>query len=339
MKKEIFKMNNRYDFLFFIQAKNCNPNGDPDMGNTPRIDPETMQGIITDVAIKRRIRNYIEIAFEDKEGYEIIKKEASNMNKSIAEVVLEVNDGKIDKKNGNKKVAESSKRACEKYFDVRCFGDVLTTGLNAGQIRGPVQLEMAYSLDPIMPLDITITRMCYTKGESDKLEDYDDIAEKMSDDKKRTMGRKQYIPYGLYIVRGSISANLAEKTGFNEEDLKILFEAIINMYTNDKSATKSGMSVLQPMIIFKHVGVSDETNLEQKIRESKLGCAPDYKLHELVNIHKKDNIEYPRNYTDYEATVEISKLPKGVEIGFKYGPFDDIVWNKVSENDNWFKEI
>ena len=227
-------MNNRYEFMFFLEAKNCNPNGDPDMGNTPRIDPETMQGLITDVVIKRRIRNYIEVAFNHKDGMDIIKREASNMNKSIAEVVLEVNDGKIDKKKGNKKVEESSKLACKKYFDVRTFGDVLTTGLNAGQIRGPVQIEMSSSLDPILPMDISITRMCYTEGKSDNIDDYDKIDMDLADDKKRTMGRKQYIPYGLYVVRGSVSANLAEKTGFSEDDLKILFESIMNMYENDK---------------------------------------------------------------------------------------------------------
>ena len=328
-------MNNRYEFMFFVEAKNCNPNGDPDMGNTPRIDPETMNGIITDVAIKRRIRNYIEDAFQHKYGLDIIKRESSNMNKAIAEVVLEANNGTIDKK-GNKKVNESMKLACERYFDVRTFGDVLTTGLNAGQIRGPVQIAMATSLDPILPLDMTITRMCYTEGKYTTLEEYDKLDNEMNDDSKRTMGRKQSIPYGLYVVKGSVSANLAEKTGFNENDLNVLFEAIMNMYNNDISASKTGMSVIQPLIIFKHIG-TNPNNVEQNIRETKLGCAPAYKLYELVEIKKKDGIEYPRDYKDYDVKINKNNLPNGVQIGFKYGPFDEIIWDNILEKDTWLK--
>lgn len=328
-------MNNRYDFMFFIEAKNCNPNGDPDMGNAPRIDDETLHGIITDVAIKRRIRNYIEDAFEHKYGMDIIKREASNMNKAIAEVVLEANNGKIDKK-GNKKIEESSKLACERYFDVRTFGDVLSTGLNAGQIRGPVQFAMASSLDPIRPIDMTITRMCYTEGKSENLDDYDIIDEEMPNDKKRTMGKKETIPYGLYVVKGSISANLAEKTGFSEDDLKVLLESIVQMYNNDLSCTKMGMSVIQPIILFKHIG-TNQNNPEQNVRETKLGCSPSYKLYELVSISKKDGIEYPRDYTDYDITIDFDNIPNGVQIGFKYGPFDEVIWDKLSDNDKWIK--
>ena len=328
-------MNNRYEFMFFVEAKNCNPNGDPDMGNTPRIDPETMHGIITDVAIKRRIRNYIESAFNHEYGMDIIKREASNMNKAIAELVLEANGGKVDKK-GNKKVNDSMELACKRYFDVRTFGDVLSTGLNAGQIRGPVQIAMSQSLDPILPMDMTITRMCYTEGKDDNLEAYDKIDENKSPDEKRTMGRKQTIPYGLYVVRGSIAANLAEKTGFNEDDLNVLFEAIMNMYANDISSTKIGMSVIQPLIVFKHIGIN-QSNSKQLVRETKLGCAPAYKLFELVKISKKENVEYPRNYTDYDISIDLDNIPNGVQIGFKYGPFSEIVWDKPDKNDNWLK--
>lgn len=334
-------MNNRYDFMFFIDATNCNPNGDPDMGNTPRIDPETGFGLITDVAIKRRIRNYIEIAFNHKDGMDIIKRDSSNMNETIFKIVKDANDGIVeikDKKPINKKINESRKLACEKYFDVRTFGDVLTTGANAGQIRGPVQISMASSLDQILPMDITITRMCYTEGNFTTEEEFEKLDSEMSNDKKRTMGRKQYIPYGLYVVKGSVSANLANKCGFSENDLNILFESIMNMYNNDLSATKTGMNVLQPMIIFKHVGTNNNSsNVEQNIRESRLGCAPSYKLYELVDVHKKEGIEYPRKYQDYDAFIDFENIPKGVEIGFKYGPFDDIIWNKLSDKDNWFK--
>lgn len=327
-------MNNRYEFMFFIEAKNCNPNGDPDMGNTPRIDPETMHGIITDVAIKRRIRNYIENGFNHKYGMDIIKREASNMNRAIAEAVLTVNDTEIDKK-GNKKIQEASEYLCHKYFDVRTFGDVLTTGLNAGQVRGPVQIAIANSIDPISPIDMSITRMCYTDGDYITLEEYDIKDNEMPQDKKRTMGRKQIIPYGLYLVKGSISANLADKTGFNENDMKILFEAIMNMYSNDISASKMGMSVIAPMIIFKHVGTdSDE---EQRIRESKLGCANLYVLHNLLEISRKPDVEYARDYKDYNVTLNYFKKPNGIEIGFKDDPFGDIIWNK--EQDDWINII
>ena len=326
-------MNNRYEFMFFIEAINCNPNGDPDMGNTPRIDPETMHGIITDTAIKRRIRNYIEDVYNHEYGMDIIKREKSNMNKTIAELAFEANKGPV-LKTTNKKVEEASVLACKKYYDVRTFGDVLNTGVNAGQIRGPVQFAMAMSVDPILPLDMSITRVCYTEGEFDSLEKYDELDEKMEDSKKRTMGRKQVIPYGLYVVRGSVSANLAEKTGFTEKDLNILFEAIMQSYNNDISASKTGMSVLQPMFIFKHIG-TNPSNVEQIVKETKLGCAPAYKLFELISIKKKDNVEYPRDYKDYNVTVDLDNIPNGVQIGFKYGPFDDIIWDNLAKTENW----
>lgn len=335
-------MKNRYEFMFFVQAENCNPNGDPDMGNYPRMDSETGIGIITDVAIKRRIRNYIEEAYQHKFGMDIIKRDSSNMNRSIAELVIEANDGKLEKKGKdfkNKKVEDASILACNRYFDVRTFGDVLTTGLNAGQIRGPVQIGIAKSLDPIFDMDISITRQCYTEGNYLTLDEYDKEWEDRDSDTKRTMGRKTFIPYGLYIVKGSISANLANKTGFSENDMNVLFEAIMNMYNNDISASKKGMSVIQPLIVFKHIGNDNTTDEKQKERETLLGCVDAYKLYESVKVVKKGEVEYPRNYTDYNVTVDKTNLPKGVQIGFKYGPFDEIIWDKLSESDNWLKMI
>lgn len=333
-------MKNRYEFMFFVEAEYCNPNGDPDMGNYPRVDPETMEGIITDVAIKRRIRNYIETAYEYKYGMDIIKRDSSNMNKAIAEVVIEANGGKIQTKKDfkNKKVNESSKIACERYFDVRTFGDVLTTGLNAGQIRGPVQIGISKSLDKVLPIDTAITRVCYTEGKFTDIEEYDKIDSSTDDSKKRTMGRKNFIPYGLYVVKGSISPNLANKTGFTENDMNILFEAIMNMYENDISSSKKGMSVLQPLIIFKHIGNDTTTDEKQRERETLLGCVPAYKLYESVQIHKKDGIEYPRNYRDYDVAIDMTNMPKGVEVGFKYNPYDDVIWN-LSEKEDWIKVI
>lgn len=329
-------MRNKYDFTFLIQAINCNPNGDPDMGNLPRIDEETMHGFMTDVCIKRNIRNYIENAFSGVEGMDIIIREATNVNESIAEAALKVNEGKIDKKKGNVKVKETTKELCEKYFDVRTFGAVLSTGLNGGQILGPVQLEFAHSVDPVFVKDITITRNCYTEGKFTSLEEYQKLDESMKEESKRTMGRKQFIPYGLYVVHGYVSALEAQKTGFTEEDLRCLFEAIMNMYNSTSSATKAGMSVLSPMIIFKHVGTYNGDESRQE-REAMLGCAPAYKLHELIKVAKKEDVEYPRTYTDYDICIDVSNIPKGVEIGFKYGPFEEIVWGQPS--DNWVKTL
>lgn len=336
-------MKNRYEFMFFLQAENCNPNGDPDMGNYPRIDPETMEGIITDVAIKRRIRNYIETAYEHKYGMDIIKRDASNMNKSIAELVLEVNGGKLEKPQKgdfkNKKVDEVSELACTRYWDVRTFGDVLSTGINSGQIRGPVQIGISKSIDPILPIDTTITRNCYSEGKFLTLEEYDELDKSMDPDKKRTMGRKNFIPYGLYIVKGSISPNLANKTGFSEEDINILWESIMGSYENDISASKKGMSVLQPMIIFKHIGTDNTTDQKQRERETMLGCVPAYKLYETINVVKREGIEYPRNYTDYDVKIDMTNMPKGIEVGFKMNPFDDVVWGKLPETEKWIKAI
>lgn len=326
-------MNNKYDFTFFVQVKNCNPNGDPDMSNLPRIDEETMHGYMTDVCLKRNIRNYIENAFSGIEGMDIIIKDATNINESIAKTVLKVNDGKIDKKKKNTKVAETTAELCKTYFDVRTFGGVLTTGLNGGQVLGPVQLEFARSLDPVFIKDITITRNCFTEGDYDNLEKYIELSNSMSEDKKRTMGRKQFVSYGLYRVNGYISAAEARKTGFSEKDLKVLFESILNMYNYAPSATKSGMSVLSPIIVFKHVGSPDTVDVAERTREAVLGCAPAYKLHELINIKKKEFVDIPRDYTDYDISINISALPKGIEIGFKYMPFEDIVWDKP--NDGW----
>lgn len=322
---------NKYDFMFYIQAKNCNPNGDPDLGNCPRVDLETNKGIITDVAIKRRIRNYIQEAFSNVDGMDIIMRNGSNMNKKIAEIVLDVNNGNISDAK-NKKIEAASALACKKFYDVRTFGGVLSTGLNAGQIRGPVQIGMSSSIDEIMPTDITITRMCYTEGDSKSLDKYDEIDKNMDDDKKRTMGRKQYIPYGLYCVHGHVSASLAEQTGFDEKDLAILFETILNMYENDNSSSKTGMSVISPIIIFKHIGTGTNDK-EQLNREIKLGCAPAYKLFNLINISKKEDVEYPRDYHDYIVSVKLEDVPKGIEIGFKCNAFEEILWNCKIDSD------
>lgn len=325
-------INNRYEFMFFIQCVNGNPNGDPDMGNSPRMDPEDMHGYITDVAIKRRIRNYVQTAFEGQDGMSIIMQNATNINKFIAKA--KENAG-IDYAAKNKdSIYAARKEACSMFYDVRTFGAVLSTGPNAGQVRGPVQIAFAKSIDPILPLDISITRMVVADGDKDN--DYDYYAEleaNTPEDKLRTMGRKQFLPYGLYEVRGFISANLAIETGFDENDLKALFEAILNMYEHDRSASKGEMSVISPLIIFKHVGTDgDEV---QRMRQAKLGCAPAHRLFELVNISKAGNVGQPRSYRDYDCRVKLSAVPKGVEVGFMDSPYGDIIWGKIPDGNDW----
>ena len=332
---------NRYEFVYYVACSNCNPNGDPDMGNMPRIDPQTMQGFMTDGASKRRIRNYVELAYRDKPGMGIIIQQATNINRIIAEVREAAGTPVATKiKNDEAKKPEyihkARAEACRRFYDVRTFGAVLSTGPNAGQVRGPVQITFGKSLDPVLPLDISITRMAVADKVKDGavVEDYMAWEEAQSEDKLRTMGRKQIIPFGLYEVRGFVSANLAEETGFDEEDLNVLFESILNMYEHDRSASKGEMAVVSPLIIFKHVGT--DSDAEQRVRQAKLGCAPAHKLFDLVKVTKKAAVAYPRSYRDYDAVVKLDKVPSGVRIGFKPDPFSPIVWDALPDGEDWF---
>lgn len=324
---------NRYEFMYYVACTNCNPNGDPDMGNTPRIDPQTMQGYLTDVSTKRRIRNYVQTAYAGEDGMEIIIQQSTNINRHIARAKREA--GFEDCAKGKDAVYAGRRKACELFYDVRTFGAVMSTGPNAGQVRGPVQIAFGKSLDPILPLDISITRMATAEKYGDNtVEAYLEQEAAESEDKLRTMGRKQIIPFGLYEVRGFISANLAGETGFDDNDLKVLFEAILNMYEHDHSASKGEMAVVSPLIIFKHVGTdSDE---KQRVRQAKLGCAPAHRLFDLAKVEKKADIAYPRSYHDYTATVDLEHVPTGVEIGFQTDAFSEIVWNQLPAGEKWF---
>lgn len=324
---------NRYEFMYYVACTNANPNGDPDMGNTPRIDPQTMQGFITDVATKRRIRNYIQTAFEDQTGMNIIVQQSTNLNRHIAQAKRAA--GVEDCAKAKDAVYAGRKKACEMFYDVRAFGAVMSTGPNAGQVRGPVQITFGKSLDPVLPLDISITRMAVADPIKDgKVEDYLEKERETDEDKLRTMGRKQLIPFGLYEVRGFVSANLAAETGFDEADLKALFEAVLNMYEHDHSASKGEMSVVSPVIVFKHVGT--DSNDEQRSRQAKLGCAPAHKLFELVKVCKKAGVQSPRSYRDYDAKVDISSVPAGVQIGFQNDPYGSVIWDALPEGEDWF---
>lgn len=325
---------NRYELLYYVACTNANPNGDPDMGNAPRLDPETMQGYITDVATKRRIRNYIQTAFAGQPGMNIIIQQSTNINRHIAEARKEAGVEGAKDKNA---VYAGRKKACQLFYDVRTFGAVMSTGPNAGQVRGPVQITFGKSLDPVLPLEVSITRVATAENiKNGTLEDYEKWEQDAQEDKLRTMGRKQLIPFGLYEVRGFVSANLAAETGFDDADLSALFEAILNMYEHDRSASKGEMEVVSPLILFKHVGT--DTDEAQRVRQAKLGCAPAHRLFDLVKVWKKPEITVPRSYRDYNANVALGKVPKGVEIGFKRDAFGPIVWNELPKDEDWFVE-
>ena len=287
---------NRYDFVILFDVENGNPNGDPDAGNMPRIDPETGYGLVTDVCLKRKIRNYVETLKEDApdaDNYRIYVKEGVPLNRSDAEA-LEHNGltPKDDLKKAKKSDPDIDRKLrdymCEHFYDIRTFGAVMTTfvkgALNCGQVRGPVQLSFARSVDPIVPQEVTITRVAITT-EAD--------AEK----KNSEMGNKHIVPYGLYRAEGYVSANLARKTtGFSEEDLQLLWQAILNMFENDHSAARGKMAVRE-LIVFKH--------------DSELGNAPAYKLFDAVTVAHKVEVVAPRSYQDYTVTVA-DTLPEGV---------------------------
>ena len=333
---------NRYEFMYYVACTNCNPNGDPDMGNMPRLDPQTMQGFITDAATKRRIRNYVELAHQGEPGMNIIIQQATNINRIIAEVreAAGVPVAIRKDKDPAKKpefIQKARAKACSMFYDVRAFGAVMSTGPNAGQVRGPVQITFGKSLDAVLPLDISITRMATAedvKNGEQSVENYTKMEETSSEDALRTMGRKQIIPFGLYEVRGFVSANLAEETGFDDKDLNVLFEAILNMYEHDHSASKGEMAVVSPLIIFRHVGT--DTDAAQRIRQAKLGCAPAHKLFDLVKVTKKASVSYPRSYRDYDALVSLDRVPKGVQIGFKPSAFEPVVWDALPADEDWF---
>lgn len=287
---------NRYDFVLYFDAENGNPNGDPDAGNMPRIDPETGYGLVTDVCLKRKIRDYVETVKEGESGFEIYIKDGVPLNRSdlraFDELGVDVKDIKKLKKGDPELDFKLRDAMCAIFYDVRTFGAVLTTfvknSLNSGQVRGPVQLTFARSVDPIVPQEVTITRVAIT-------------TEKDAENKTTEMGRKYIVPYGLYRCEGFVSANLARKTtGFSEDDLALLWQAIINMFDNDHSAARGKMAV-RSLIVFKH--------------DSELGCAPSYKLFDAVTVEKNPEVEFPRSFKDYgDVAVDEGQIPDGVEV-------------------------
>ncbi|MDW8091397.1 MAG: type I-C CRISPR-associated protein Cas7/Csd2 [Meiothermus sp.] len=306
---------NRYEFLLFFDVQDGNPNGDPDSGNAPRIDPEDGHGLVSDVALKRRIRNYVQAAREETPGFAIFVQHGTNLNRPIFEA-HEKTGGFTGRKTKDK--VEAARRwMCEQFFDVRTFGAVMSTGANAGQVRGPVQITFARSLDPIFPAEFSITRGAVAEDvkNAKTLEDYLRWEKEQPEDKLRTMGRKSQVPYGLYLAKGFISAHLAKDTGFSEADLKLLVEALMNMFEHDRSASKGHMATRR-LYLFQHVG-TDPNNAEQNKRQAMLGCAPAHRLLDLgqvVSVRLLDESKPPRRFADYEVKADPAKLPKGVRM-------------------------
>lgn len=298
--KEAIK--NRYEFVILFDVENGNPNGDPDAGNMPRIDPESGLGLVTDVCLKRKIRNYVETVKEDADGFGIYIKEGVPLNRSDNEAYKSIGIEETDDKKLTNKVKDLKKTdpnvevklkdyMCEHFYDIRTFGAVMTTftkaALNCGQVRGPVQIGFARSIDPVISQEVTITRVAIT-------------TENDAEKKNTEMGRKSIVPYGLYRAEGYISANLARKvTGFSEEDLDLLWEAILNMFEHDHSATRGKMAVRE-LIVFKH--------------SKELGDCPAYKLFDTVDVRKNADVEYPRKYQDYTVTIHEDAIPESVEV-------------------------
>lgn len=276
-------LKNRIDFVYIFDVQDGNPNGDPDAGNLPRVDAETGMGLVTDVCIKRKVRNYVQVAKGLASGYDIFVKEKAILNNEIDKAH---DDVKV--KAAQDKTAAARQYMCEHYYDIRTFGAVMSTGKNAGQVRGPIQLTFARSADPVATSEHSITRIAVAtpkEAESQNGENH-------------TMGRKATIPYGLYVCHGFISANLAQQTGFTEEDLTLFFEALKNMFDLDRSAARGLMSA-QKLIVFRH--------------ESELGNAPANKLFDLVKVEKTTN-GAPRSFNDYAVSINASALPNGVTV-------------------------
>ncbi len=278
------ELKNRIDFVYIFDVQDGNPNGDPDAGNLPRVDAETGMGLVTDVCLKRKVRNYVQVAKQLTDGYDIFIKE-----KAVLNTLIDYAHDDESVKAAKDKTMAARDVMCSKYYDIRTFGAVMSTGKNAGQVRGPIQMTFARSVEPVTALEHSITRMAVATEKE---------AEKQGGD-NRTMGRKATIPYGLYVCHGFISANLAKQTGFNEEDLDLFFDALKNMFDVDRSAARGLMSA-QRLIVFKH--------------DSVLGNAPANKLFDLVRVQRTDKTAPARSFADYEVTIDKEHLPTGVTI-------------------------
>jgi len=289
MTREVPKLDNtisnRYEFVFFFEAENSNPNGDPDAGNMPRLDAETSHGIVTDVCLKRKIRNYVELVRDEVDGYDIYVREGAVLNNQHLKAYKSLDLDPKDAKAARSKMAELQGFMCRNFYDVRTFGAVMSTEVSCGQIRGPVQLAFARSADPIVPQELSITRMAVTNER--------DV------DKERTMGRKYVVPYALYRAEGYVSASLAAKTGFGSKDLELLFEAVERMFEHDRSAARGKMAT-RAFFVFRH--------------SSPLGDVPAYRLFDSVRVSRANPKLPPRKFADYRVDVVEGTVPESVEL-------------------------
>lgn len=287
-------LNKRYDFVLLFDVKDGNPNGDPDAGNLPRLDAESGHGLVTDVSLKRKVRNYVGLVKGEQPPYEIYVKEKAILNNQNKRAYLGIGredllNGDDKKRKGGEAVDTARDWMCRNFFDVRTFGAVMSTGINCGQVRGPVQLTFARSVDPIIAQEHSITRMAVaTEAEAEK-----------QDGDNRTMGRKHTVPYGLYVAHGFVSAFLAQQTGFSEDDLELLWQALENMFEHDRSAARGEMAT-RGLYVFEH--------------DSELGKAHAHSLFERIRPQLGDDVTVPRSFADYRVTVDETGLPSGVKL-------------------------
>ena len=285
---------NRYDFVLLFDVKDGNPNGDPDAGNLPRLDAETGHGLVTDVSLKRKVRNFVGLVKGEQPPYEIYVKEKAILNNQHKRAYVGIGRedlfaGEDKKRKGGDAVDDARAWMCRNFFDVRTFGAVMSTGINCGQVRGPIQLTFARSIDPIVASEHSITRMAVaTEAEAEKQEG-----------DNRTMGRKHTVPYGLYRAHGFVSAFLAKQTGFSEDDLALFWQALGQMFEHDRSAARGEMTT-RGLYVFKH--------------DSELGNAPAHALFERIQLKRKNEVTVPRGFNDYDVVVNEADMPAGVSL-------------------------
>ena len=310
-------LSRRHDFVLIFDVTNGNPNGDPDAGNMPRLDPETNHGLVSDVSLKRKIRNYVELAREGQAGHHIYVQEGAILNEKHRQAYVALRGDERSRKDAKLNPRDDAEAKalrdwmCANFFDVRTFGAVMSTGVNAGQVKGPVQMTFATSVEPILPVEVSITRMAATnEAEQKKRVEGSEEADQRSDN--RTMGRKHIVPYGIYVAHGFVSAKFAERTGFSEADLALLFEALGSMFEHDRSAARGEMTT-RKLIVFRH--------------ENALGNAPAHALFDRVRIGRTvdgefralddrglGNLPPARKFADYTVQIDRDGLPEGVEV-------------------------
>jgi CRISPR-associated protein Csd2 len=287
----------RHDFVLLFDVTDGNPNGDPDAGNLPRVDPETMHGLVTDVALKRKVRDYVHLARGEEERFKIyVLSGGPALNTLHERAYTALGLTSTGSRQRREDVDQARAWMCENFYDIRLFGAVMTTGVNCGQVRGPVQLTFARSVDPIVPLDLSITRVAVTRAEDAAVVTADDGT---TTGKQTEMGRKALVPYGLYRAHGFFNPHFAEQTGATDEDLALFWQALVNMWDQDRSSSR-GLMACQRLYVFTH--------------ESKLGNAAAHELFRRVQAHRRPGVEAPRSFDDYEVTVDDADLPVGVTL-------------------------